>query len=171
MDATDQSLVDYDSMNPGSFGGCVLGDAYELYAHATQGTLVTTVSYAALGDGVPNSGVMTDAWVALPGNQLDPKGLGGWHLVGQPFAHNTYIGDLAFTDGNNYYTWARPPAMPPEVPVRLGLTPICGGGLYQRKMFDVGIAMDFDDHLRAGQGYEFHTDINNIAMIIPSTPD
>ncbi len=88
MDAPSQSLVDYDDMNPGGFGGCVLGDGYQLCAPSIkEGTLVTTVSYAAVADGVPTNGVMTDMWISLPGYQLGSGNTGGWSIIGQPFAH------------------------------------------------------------------------------------
>lgn len=160
-DAPSQSGVIYDDLEPEVFGNILLGDGYWLLSDGTY-----TVSYDGVPDGVPDgSGNMTDMWISLPGNQLDPADAGGWHLIGQPFDHDTnVVANLYLTDGTTLKTW--------EEAVDAGW---CGNTLFA---FDpttqsgLGVSYDIadDDHLRANQGYWFYTQKDNLALIIPAQP-
>ncbi len=171
FDPVGQGFDGYDSFDPESFGGCVLGDSYNLYCpNVAQGQYCATVSYTGFPDGMPNGSTLTDTVLSLPGNQLDqytdPPNGGGLHFIGQPFNHDTAIADVQFTDGLNCYSW--------DDAINQGWVDPClwcmdntTGGFY-----DIGDSgMNSDDHIRACLGYQFHTCKDNIAMIIPAAAD
>jgi len=160
-DAPTQTGILYDDLDPAAFGNILLGDGYWLLSDGTY-----TVSYDGVPDGVPDgSGNMTDMWVSLPGAQLDPDDAGGWHLIGQPFNHDTNVmANLSLTDGTTLKSW--------EDAVAAGW---CEGVM---TAFDasiqtgttVGFDLADDDHLRPAKGYWFLTFKDNLALIIPAQP-
>lgn len=168
LNPTDQAMVPYDDLDPAMFGNILLGDGYQLWCDAPLGTYVTTITYEGVPDGVPDgSGNMTDMWISLPGNQLDGVDEGGWHLIGQPFDHDTsVVGNLYFTDGTTLKTWEEAVMATPAwcEAVMWALDPVTGG------MIDVGFDLASDDHLRKGHGYLFLTKKDNLALIIPAQP-
>lgn len=161
FDATTQSGVIYDDLEPETFGNVLLGDGYWLLSDGNY-----TVSYEGVPDGVPDgSGNMTDMWISLPGYRLDGQDAGGWHLIGQPFNHETaVIENLYLTDGTTLKTW--------EEAVAAGW---CGNTLYAfdpvtQSGYSVTYDIGDDDHLRPGLGYWFYTNKDNLALIIPAQP-
>jgi len=154
----------YDSSDPGTFGGTLLGDGYWLYCYSGPKTITIT----GVPDGVPDgSGAMTDMWISLPGNSV--ANTGAWHLIGQPFAHDTPVDDgtgtganIMFTDGTTLKTWAQAAAARWVDDNFTGWDAATGGKAIQ---FD---GNGDDDHLRAGHGYWVHTYVPNLAMIIPA---
>jgi len=163
-DAPQQGMMTYDEIDPTGFGNILLGDGYWLYAFSND-----TVSYNGVNDGVPdNSGNKTDMWLSLPGNQLDSENAGGWHLIGQPFSHDTPVsvsdsGDnVFFTDGTTLKTWAQAAA---DGWVDSGFQ--YWDGTVQGMLL-CSYELADDDTLRAGKGYWVHTYKDNLAMIIPA---
>lgn len=158
--------VGYDSGDPTSFGGVLLGDGFWLRDFTGKATITIT----GVADGVPDgAGVMTDMWISLPGN-TNING-GGWHMIGQPFNHNTPVDDgsgtganIKFTDGTTLKTWGEAFAAGWVADTISTWDPASGG---------VGIVFDGsgdDDHFRAGKGYQVKTFVPNLAMIIPASP-
>lgn len=166
LDAATQTFIAYDDLDPALFGNILLGDGYQLFCDAAQGTMVATVSYEGVPDGVPDgSGNMTDMWISLPGNQLDGQDAGGWHIIGQPFNHDTsVVGNLYLTDGTTLKTWEEAVAAGWCEPVMWTMDPLTGDQI------DVGFDLATDDHLRAAKGYQFYTKKDNLALIIPAQP-
>jgi len=161
LNAPDQGMTPYDDLDPAMFGNILLGDGYQISCDAGA-----TISYDGVPDGVPDgSGNMTDMWISLPGNQLDGADAGGWHLIGQPFNHETnVVANLSLTDGTTLKSW--------EEAVNAGW---CEGVMWQLDaasggMIDVGFDLATDDHLRIGLGYQFQTFKDNLALIIPAQP-
>lgn len=146
-----------------SFGKVLLGDGYWLTVYSDG----SKVQYEGLADGVPDAGgAMTDMWISLPGAG---GGIGGWHLIGQPFNHDTPVDDgsgtgvfITFTNGSVTMDWSDAVAAGWVSPVMTGNDPATGGVPVQ---YD---GLGSDDHLRAGKGYWVQTFIDNLAMIIPA---
>jgi hypothetical protein len=160
-DAPTQSMATYDEIDPAAFGNVLLGDGYQLYQDAAG-----SFTYAGVPDGVPDGGGnMTDMWISLPGYQLDGVDEGGWHLIGQPFNHDTSgVENLFLTDGTTLKTW--------EQAVDANW---CDDGMQywdgaSQSMLLMSFGLADDDHIRAGKAYWFHTKKDNLALIIPATP-
>ncbi len=166
FDAPSQTGIPYDDLDPTQFGNILLGDGYELFCDAPMGATVATVSYDGVPDGVPDgAGVKTDMWISLPGNQLDGVDAGGWHIIGQPFDHDTsVVNNLILTDGTTAKTWEEAAAAGWCDSVMWALDAASATGI------DVGFDLATEDHLRAGKGYQFHTNKDNLALIIPADP-
>jgi len=166
-DAPSQGGIAYDDLDPAAFGNILLGDGYWLLSDGTY-----TVSYDGVPDGVPDgSGNMTDMWVSLPGYQLDTDDAGGWHLIGQPFNHDTAVdagsmtGDNLFlTDGTTLKTWGEAAGAGWCDAVLTAFDPNTQG------QYTVGFDLADDDHIRPGKGYWFLTYKDNLALIIPAQP-
>jgi len=164
VDPTNGNIT-YDGFDPAGFGNVLLGDGYWLFQSGGG-----TISYDGVPDGVPDgSGNMTDMWISLPGNQADagaePPSGGGWHLIGQPFNHDTNaVGNLYFTDGSSMKTWEDAVAASWVDAAFIGANASTGGFNVQ---FD---GFGDDDHLRATHGYWIRTYKDNIALVIPALP-
>jgi len=170
FDATVQSGVSYLRADPASFGNVLLGDGYWLQTNVGEGNSLT-ISFQGIADGVPDSsGNLTDMWISLPGDQYDEADNGGWHLIGQPFNHDTATsinaaqGDHIFlTDGTYLKTWKQ--AVTDNW---------CGNAFIAfdasaQSGYNVGyLRTASDDTLHAGYGYWFQTKKDNLALIIPS---
>ena len=155
--------------NPSGFGNCLLGDAYWLSNTTGVQKLVT---YAAVEDGVPDgvSGLMTDMWVSLPGVQGDGQDIGGVHMIGHPFEHNTPLnhtltnGDgIWLTDGTELKTLKEAKA-----------AGWCGDTFYRYNIGTGGydtVAPRFAtyNYLAPDLGYWFGTNKDNLALILPSS--
>jgi len=167
FDAPSQTGVPYDDLDPAPFGNILLGDGYWLLSDGAY-----TVSYSGVPDGVPDaSNNMTDMWISLPGYQLDGQDVGGWHLIGHPFNHETavdlgsFTGDNLFlTDGTTLKTWGQAASAGWCEAVMSGFDASIQTG------YTVGFDLADDDHLRPGKGYWFLTYKDNLALIIPATP-
>jgi len=164
-DGPSQGQVGFDAGDPGSFGNILLGDGYILNNYAG----VDSFTYQGVPDGVPDvSNNKTDMWISLPGGQGDTA-QGGWHLIGQPFNHDTAVnGDLGtgdhiwFTDGTTLKTWDE----------------AVTAGWVDDTMFYFEAAAQGqgtlsygggdDDSLRAGKAYYVRTKKDNLALIIPA---
>lgn len=164
LDAATQNMQTYDEIDTSAFGNVLLGDGMWLYGFGS-----TTFTYTGVPDGVPDgAGVKTDMWISLPGNQLDTDNAGGWHLIGQPFNHDTPVsktgvGDnIFFTDGTVLKTWAE-----------AAVAGWVDGGMQfidatTQNMLLCSYDLADDDTLRAGKGYQLRTYKDNLAMIIPA---
>ncbi len=150
--------IAYDEFDPDSFGGILLGDGFQLNVLSGDNTL----TYEGVEDGVPDAqGVKTDMWISLPG---EGSGNGGFHLIGQPFAHSTTVNEtegISFTDGTDVKDWATAVADGWVSDIFLGLDPSVGGS------FSVSLDGFGDtDSLEAGHGYWINTFVDNLAMIV-----
>lgn len=147
----------YDEFDPESFGGVLLGDGYQLRAFTAA-----TLTVEGVEDGVPDAqGVKTDMWISLPGSGF---GTGAWHLIGQPFAHDTYVDEtsgLSFTDGTDVKTWIEAVIAGWVGDAFYGSDPSVGG------MFMVtSDGFGDSDSLEAGKSYQIQTFVDNLAMIV-----
>ena len=153
--------------NPSAFGNCLLGDAYWLYNTTGVQKLVT---YAAVADGVPDGGgIQTDMWLSLPGKQVDGLDLGGAHMIGHPFEHNTPLnhtltnGDgVWLTDGTELKTLteAKDAGWCSDTFYRFDNA----SGQYQTTRPRFGAY----NYLAPDVGYWFYTNKDNLALILPS---
>jgi len=165
--------VNYDAFAPELFGGVLLGDGATL----TVLSAGVTISYEGVPDGVPDmvagvpvEGTMTDMWISLPGSTTDGIDAGGWHLVGQPFNHNTMVDPLGdasgsgilFTDGTTLKNWSEACAAS-WVDGKMSTTDPINGAVDVQ--FD---GWGGDDTLRAGKSYWLATYKDNLAMIVPA---
>lgn len=169
FDGPTQSQIPYDpwATPPTVFGNVLLGDGYwvgDPDAHK--------IIYDGVPDGVPDgSGNKTDMWISLPGEQADGQDNGGWHLIGQPFNHDTAIDfgnlngeNIKFTDGTTMKTW--------DEAVQANW--VADSALFfdgvSQSQKSTGYFFNEDDHFRAGHGYWVQTKKDNLAMIIPAQP-
>lgn len=156
--------VAYHASDPPAFGRILLGDGYKL--NNSTGSNIT-VTYEGLPDGAPDStGQMSDMWIALPGNVHDGLNAGGTTWVGQPFAHDTSVAGMYFTNGqtllNSYDA------------VEAGWVDALWTGFdaSTQRTFTAGPSQFHPDEtlFRAGHMYEIVTHRDNLAVIIPPTP-
>lgn len=155
----------------GAFGNCLLGDGYYL----NNSDSASSFTYSGVPDGVPDGGgTMTDMWLSLPGNQLDanvnPPDGGGWHLIAQPFNHDTPTngaggtGDnIWFTDGTTLKTWGEAVAADWVESSMQYSDPITQGAPVMT--FE---GWGDDDTLRAKMAYWVKTKKDNLALIVPA---
>jgi len=165
-EATVQSWVTWDPDASGDFGNVLLGDGYWYDSDTDQ----LGIQYSGVDDGVPGGSpsTMTDMWVSLPGNKEDPNlNVGGAHLIGQPFQHNTLLADIRFTDGTSMETWAVANSKGWVAPTMTMWLNAIGG--YVTLTADPGSSEDCA--LRAQHGYWVTTLKDDIAMVILATPD
>ncbi len=169
FDPVSQGGTSYDDIDPTIFGNMQTGAGYQLFLDSSA-----TLSYVGYPDGLPNlQNEKTDVAISLPGNQLDsyvdPPSGGGYHLVGHPFNHLTladsggYTGDrILFTDGKQIKNWSQAALSGWCNSYMNGFDPVLQGG------FSVSYD-DLADHtwFTPSRGYEFWTQKDNIAMIVP----
>lgn len=153
----------YDPINPGGFGGVMLGQGYWLKPK----TAAASVTFTGFPDGLADTtgGAQTDMWISLPGASDGVNG--AWHMFGQPFDHNTYPADIRFTDGTDVKTWAEAVALNWVYNTATGCDIALKGG-----NFTVSYDSLFsrDTCFRARHGYQIRTKKANLAMIIPALP-
>ncbi len=157
--------VTYDSFDPEMYGGVMLGEGAMLTA-----TTSATISYEGFPDALKDSAEAagTDMWISLPGNSMDGVDAGGWHLIGQPFNHETVVdptyegtgSNILFTDGTQVLNWAEANAAG-WVDSKLTNIDAASGAIDVQ--FD---GWGGDDTLRVGKGYWLNTYKDNLAMII-----
>lgn len=155
----------YDPTDPGSFGGIMLGAGYWVKPKAKVTGLVVT----GFPDGFNTDGTtatMCDMWISLPGNSGGTNG--AWHLIGQPFKHDTLATDVKFTDGTQVLNWSDAVAANWVYNVALGCDTAGFGGQFRVSYTDS--VVHEDDRFRANHGYQLRTKKANLAMIIPATP-
>jgi len=156
LEATVGSNITFDATDPGMFGNILLGDGYQLYVTADK-----QVTYEGVADGLPSGGVPTDMWISLPGVQEGTPG--GWHLIGQPYAHDTPVGtdgaNIQFTDGTVTLTWKAAAAAGWVDPYMFFMEG--GSNLSCSYQDDADV-----QYLMANHGYFIFTKKGNIAMII-----
>jgi len=154
----------YRASDPSAFAGILLGDGYKLRNPTTSDI---TVTYEGLPDGVPGpDGRMSDMWVSLPGNQSDGLDAGGTTWVGQPFAHDTAVAGMLFTNGDrvlNSYDAVEEGWVDPLW---------TGFDASTQKTFTAGLSQFHPDEtwFRVGHMYEIVTHRDNLAIIIGPTP-
>ena len=166
-------IYDFSSV-PGAFGYILLGDGFTLYHGGGQ----VQVNYDGVPDGVPDGlGNMTDMWISLPGLQGPEGDTGGWHLIGQPYAHSTDFNEAEYSwDGLNIKitdgTILLPlidASFPPYEWIDLPFVWL-DGATQNSQTVGYRSYFDNDDCLRPGLGYLVHTNKDNLALILPSTP-
>lgn len=149
--------VPYDEYEPETFGGVLLGDGYQLRA-----STAAALTFEGVKDGVPDDlEVKTDMWISLPGAGV---GTGAWHLIGQPFAHNTYVDEtsgISFTNGTEVKTWGDAVIANWVADTFYGLDPSVGG-----TFIVTSDGYGDSDSLEAGKGYQIKTFVDNLAMIV-----
>lgn len=157
IDAPNQNEIMYDILSPEEFGNILLGDGYQLLS-----TSDAVVSFSGVDDGVPSGGIPTDMWISLPGIQGLEGEEGGWHLIGQPFAHDTPVGvdgeNIKFTNGEVTLNWKQAFL---AGWVDSAMYTIDGGS-----ELSCGYILADVDYVQAGHSYFILTKKANLAMII-----
>ena len=113
--------------------------------------------------------------ISLPGNATGTAG--AWCMIGQPFDHDTRIGDKAtgvlntdpadgspviqFTNGTDVKSWPQAVAAGWVDGYAYGADAAHGGGFSASYL---GLAQD--DYFRARHGYQLRTKVPNLALII-----
>lgn len=160
----------YDPGYPAGFGSILLGQGYWLRPKAA-----TSISFTGFPDGLNTGGAdptltETDMWISLPGN----GGSGGaWHMIGQPFNHDTKVTDLdgtdpviQFTNGTDVKSWPQAVAANWVYNTAYGADPAFGGQF--RVSYEPSLSET--DTFMAKHGYQIRTKLPNLAMIIHAHP-
>jgi len=153
--------IAYDPTAPGDFPAIMLGQGY--WIRTRTGSASVTINGFPDGLADTTGGAQTDMWISLPGNAA---GTGGaWHMIGQPFDHDTLATDILFTDGTDVKNWADAVAASWVYKI----AQYSYGGMSGRVSYTDTVVHE-DDRFRARHGYQIQTRKANLAMIIPALP-